>query len=343
MRKLKIAITVDPEIPVPPVKYGGIERIVEMLVLGLKQSGHEVTLFCNPGSTVDCIRKSYPGMSSKDSGDILRNMFYVSKTVLKGNFDVVHSFARLAYLLPLLPLKIPKIMSYQRLVTDRSITLGSLLSFNRLHYSACSRHIYQKFSDHTKWHLIYNGVPSQRYDYSASVAPDAPALFLGRIEKIKGTHLAIEAAVRSGKRLIIAGNIPDAPEHIRYFEEFIKPHIDDQTIQYAGPVDDTQKNELLGKACALLMPILWNEPFGIVMAEALACGTPVIAFRRGSAMEIVEHGVNGFLCDTVEEMADALNNIHTIDRAKCRQEMEKNFSDDVITAKYESLYYSLLN
>ena len=109
--------------------------------------------------------------------------------------------------------------------------------------------------------------------------------------------------------LVIAGNIPSAAPHQSYFRERILPHVDGQALQYLGEVNDIQKNLLLGRSAALLMPLLWDEPFGIVMAEALACGTPVIALRRGSLPEIVQHGVNGFLCDSVEEMVSAVGRL----------------------------------
>ena len=158
---------------------------------------------------------------------------------------------------------------------------------------------------------------------------------------MKGTHIAIDVAKKSGSRLVIAGNVSQG--HEPYFKEFVQPHVDGDQIVYLGPVDDSQKNQWLGKSRALLMPILWEEPFGIVMAEALACGTPVIAFRRGAVPEIVEGGVNGFICNTADEMTVAVNKVDSIDRRNCRLTAERKFSDQVIVSEYERLYYSLLD
>ncbi len=123
------------------------------------------------------------------------------------------------------------------------------------------------------------------YKFTSGVAPDAPFVFLGRIEEIKGPHLAIEIARRAGAKLIIAGNIPE--EHRAWFDEMVAPFIDGSQVTFIGPVNDRQKSELLGQARALLMPIIWEEPFGLVMIEAMACGTPVIGMRRGAVPEVV--------------------------------------------------------
>jgi glycosyltransferase involved in cell wall biosynthesis len=150
-------------------------------------------------------------------------------------------------------------------------------------------------------------------------------------------------AKKSGRQLVIAGNVPEAAHHRRYFEQKIQPHVDGSAVQYVGAVDDRGKNELLGRSAALLMPLLWDEPFGIVMAEALACGTPVVGLRRGSLPEIVQHEINGFVCDSVEEMVGAVNQLSSIERKQCRRIAEEKFSDRVIVDSYEQLYRQLLS
>jgi glycosyltransferase involved in cell wall biosynthesis len=249
---------------------------------------------------------------------------------------VVHSFGRLAYLVPILPLRLPKIMSYQRVITERSVRWAERLARGTLHFTGCSAHLIHRFARRANWHVVYNGVPAGAYTACADVAADAPLLFLGRIEEIKGPHLAIEVARRTGRRLILAGNIQ--PGHEGFFDQKVKPFVDGEQIQYVGPVDDTEKNRLLGQSAALLMAILWDEPFGIVMAEALACGTPVIGMKRGSVPEVVEHGVSGFLCDSVDDMAAAVPLLPRIDRRTCRLIMEERFSDRYLVNAYEQVY-----
>lgn len=338
---LSIAITVDPEIPVPPRLYGGIERIVDMLVRGLMQRGHEITLFANPQSTISCRLLPYPGSHSQNRIDTIANMWHVSNTIRREHFDLVHSFARLAYLTPALPFRVPKIMSYQRGVSARSVQLGNLLSRGSLSFTACGAHLIRQWRSDQHFHVIYNGVSLAKYQCADEVEPDAPLMYLGRLEEIKGVHLAIEVAQKSGRRLIIAGNVPAAEHHRRYFAERVQPHLKNNFIDYVGPVDDATKNRLLGTSAALLMPLLWEEPFGIVMAEALACGTPVIGLRRGSLPEIVQHGINGFVCDSVDEMTSAVGRIREVDRHACRRIAQEKFSDRVIVEAYEQLYRTL--
>jgi glycosyltransferase involved in cell wall biosynthesis len=339
---LRLAITVDPEIPVPPRLYGGIERIVDMLVRGLVQRGHDVTLFANPKSQVSCRLLPYPRLRSQSKLDTLANLWHVSQVIRRSHFDLVHSFARLAYLTPLLPQRIPKIMSYQRGVSPRSVRLGNLLSRGTLSFTGCSAHLIRRWQLNDHFYVVYNGVPLETYKWTAQVEPDAPLVYLGRVEEIKGVHLAIEVARKSGRRCIIAGNVPEAEHHRRYFAELIQPHVDGKNVEYVGAVDDAAKNQLLGKSAALLMPLLWEEPFGIVMAEALACGTPVIGLRRGSLPEIVQHGVNGFGCGSVEEMVAAVGRLPEIDRRDCRRVAEEKFSDRVIVDAYERLYREVM-
>jgi glycosyltransferase involved in cell wall biosynthesis len=341
-RLLHIAITVDPEIPVPPKHYGGIERMVDMLVRGLVGSGHQVTLFAHPDSDVPCRLVPYYCLQSQSKSATLRNMRRVSAHVLRLKPDVVHSFARLAYLMPILPLSIPKLMSYQREISARSVGLSTRLSRGTLHFAGCSEQLIKRFANQENWHAVYNGAPIDVYEFQSTVRDDAPLVFLGRVQEIKGAHLAIEVAKRSGRPLVIAGNVPeDNPAHQKYFDEQIQPHLDGKQIQYIGPVNDDEKNQLLGRAAAFLMPILWEEPFGIVMAEALACGAPVIGLRRGSVPEVVQNGVNGFVCDTVDEMVAAVDRINELDRAECRRIMEEKFSDRAMVYAYESLYFSM--
>lgn len=337
---MRIAITADPEIPVPPVTYGGIERIVEMLAVGLQSRGHEIVVFSHPESRVDCRRVSWRGASSRSFVDVIKNASILSRALRREKFDILHSFSRIAYMLPIMRSTIPKIMTYQRAVSPRSVVLGRSLSNGTLHFTAISRHMVRTTKNLVKWHIISNGVPLDRFPFSEHVSPESgPLLFLGRIEEIKGAHVAIQIAQQTGRRLVLAGNIPDG--HSKYFETRIKPHLHGNRIRYVGPVDDVKKNDLIGQSAALLMPVLWEEPFGIVMAESLACGTPVIGFNRGSVPEIIDDGRTGFVCDTAAEMARAVENLSSIRRLECRIDAETRFSDSVVVNAYEALYRSI--
>lgn len=336
---MKILITADPFIPVPPIHYGGIERILDMLIKEYLKSGHDVTLIGHPDSKPAKGCRFIPYSSDKDN--IIKNSLLITKSYLKYRFDIIHSFSRLLYLFPLLPFGVQKIMSYQREPTITQIKRAVQISKkNTLAFTGCSDYISNQIAVVGDAYTVYNGVPLDSFHFNNAVSPDAPLVFLGRIEEIKGTHVAIEVAIKTNKKLIIAGNIPT--EHQQYFEEKVKPYLNDN-ITYIGPVNDLQKNELLQNAAAFLMPILWNEPFGIVMAEAMACGTPVIGFARGSVPEVVKNEVTGFTCNTIDEMINAAYNISKINRETVRAEAETRFSAKVIADTYLQLYKSRLS
>lgn len=337
---MRIALTVDPELPVPPLHYGGIERIVDMLARELVGRGHEVVLFSNPKSTCPVARVGWPGASSGARRDTILNAMTLARHVATGKFDLVHSFSRIAYMAPLLALPIAKLMSYQREISPRTTALAHQISRGSLQFTAISRQMLAAAPLKGVWHLVPNGVPLATYAFKADVAPDAPLVFLGRIEAIKGPHLAIEAARRSGRRLVLAGNVPS--EHQAWFDAHIAPAIDGRQITYIGPVDDAQKSAVLGSAGAFLMPILWEEPFGIVMAEAMACGTPVIGFARGAVPEVVEHGVTGFVVDGLDAMIAAIGRSGSIARAACRERVERLYSASAVTGAYLRAYEQVL-
>lgn len=333
---MEITVTADPTLPVPPRLYGGIERIIYMLVEGLTERGHDVTLFAHEDSEVPCRLVPYGGTDPQAMIDTVRNTLSVSRLVADRP-DVLHSFGRLAYLTPLLPLRFPKIMTYQREPTLGRVQTAVRLSQKRtLAFTGCSDHIAEQIRPHAPAYTVYNGVPLDTYTFQPGVEVNAPLVFLGRIARIKGTHTAVEVARRSGRPLVIAGNVPDDQQD--FFREQIEPHLDKKHIQYVGPVDDEQKNVLLGRAAAFLMPIEWEEPFGIVMAEAMACGTPVIGTRRGSVPEVVEHEKTGFVCGSTDEMVEAVGRIDAIDRADCRSRCEEMFSQTEVVDAYERLY-----
>lgn len=338
--RLRILVTADPQLPVPPRLYGGIERVIDMLCRGLRARGHEVTLFANRNSACPARLVSWPGGVSESIAATTRNSLALAHCLATQRFDVVHSFSRLAYLAPILPLPTPKLMSYQRGISARTTSLARRLSRGTLHFSALSRHMLAPVAHIGPWRLIPNGVRLDAYTFSAAVADDAPLVFLGRMEEIKGPHLALEIARRSRARLVLAGNVPAA--HRAWFDARIAPHIDGVGVEYVGPVDDAQKNILLGKARALLMPILWEEPFGIVMTEALACGTPVIGFARGSVPEVIVDGVTGFVVADVDAAVAATGRLREIERGACRARVEAFYSDAAVTDAYVDAYRSML-
>jgi glycosyltransferase involved in cell wall biosynthesis len=191
------------------------------------------------------------------------------------------------------------------------------------------------------WHVVPNFVDTGKYAFVPEVAHEAPLVFLSRIEPIKGAHVAISIAKKSGRNLILAGNRVETGSAKGYWQREIEPHLDQERITYIGEVDDQQKNELLGKAAALLVPVQWDEPFGIVFAEALACGTPVISCPRGALPEIIEDGKDGFLVRDEAEGAEAVRKISQIRRESCRKKAEEKFSIRAGVERYIQIYEAL--
>jgi glycosyltransferase involved in cell wall biosynthesis len=335
--KLRIAVIADPYLPVPPPGYGGIERIIDFLINHLLENGHEVILVAHQDSKV-----SVPLIPFSDQNSKLKHLYNTITINKLKRFkpDIIHNFGRLAYLIPFLRSDIPKIMSYQREPTLSQIKKAVLLSkVGTLSFTGCSDYISNQIKPIADAVTIYNGFPLHTYNPNFDLDKDAPLVFLGRLEHIKGVHVAIEVAIKSNKRLIIAGNIPDGESE--YFKTQIEPHLSEH-IQYLGTVNDGQKNEMLRNASALLMPILWNEPFGIVMAEAMACGTPVIGLNRGSVPEVIQDNITGFICLDVEEMVIKVAKIKTLSREKVYENAMLKFSSKEIADQYIQLYQNKL-
>ncbi len=338
---MRILITVDPLIPVPPKEYGGIERIVDWLSRSLTANGHTVGLVAHFQSECEIpIKYRWGVFHTRLIPDGIICLRELRKFVSDFKPDVVHSFSRIFYLLGLLSnSSCPLLMSYQRHPSLKSVKLANVVFGNRLKFIGCSSYITELGKKGGGlWFCVHNGVELSKYQYTAEVANDAPIVFLSRIEPIKGTHLAVQIAKQSGRKLIIAGNFPSKGKSSRYWYDVIKPKVDGKYIEYVGPVNDIEKNKLLSQACALLVPVQWDEPFGIVFVEALACGTPVISCPKGALPEIVTNGKNGYLIQNVEQGVWAVNNIDKISREYCRKLAEQNFSSDVLVKKYEKIY-----
>jgi glycosyltransferase involved in cell wall biosynthesis len=341
---MKILLTADPEIPVPPTGYGGIERIVDALARCWRARGHQVGLVAHPDSAapVDALF-GWPGRRSGSAADALRNTAALAGAVRRFQPDLLHSFSRLAYLLPLLPGRLPKVMSYQRHTGGRQVAWAARLGGRSLRFTGCSEFICgQGRKAGGLWEAIPNFVELDKYDFAPAVPPDAPLVFLSRIESIKGPDLAIAIARASGRRLILAGNHAERGPEREYWDRKIAPELGRNGIEWVGSVDDVQKNALLGRAAALLLPIQWDEPFGIVFAEAFATGTPVISCPRGAVPEIVADGRTGFFISSVESGVAAVVRLPALDRAACRRAAEDRFSLAVCAEQYLALYRAML-
>ena len=338
---MRILFTADPEIPVPPVYYGGIERIVDGLIRELRSRGHQVALAAHPASAVAVDRLfPLPGPASDRARDTVRNTLAVWRAVRAFEPDLIHSFSRLWHLAPVVRRRrLPKVVSYQRFPPVGNVALAVRYGRGSVRFTGCSAYICGLGrAGGGDWTAVHNFVDVDRFAFAPAVPDDAPLVFLSRVEPVKGADVAIDVARRAGRRLVIAGNHAGGPDGDDYWRSRIAPHLGRDGVEYVGPVDDRQKDELLGRAAGLIVPIQWDEPFGIVFAEALACGTPVISSPRGALPEIVRDGVDGFLADSADGLVRAVERLPTIDRGGCRRRAEAMFARPVIVDQYEALY-----
>ena len=232
-------------------------------------------------------------------------------------------------------------MSYQRHTGGWQVSFAAFLGGRTLRFTGCSEFICgQGRKSGGRWVSIPNFVEIDKFRFVPAVASDAPLVFLSRIESIKGPDLAIDIAAACGRRLILAGNHAERGPEREYWDRKIAPRLERGKVEWAGEVDDAQKNLLLGGAAALLLPIQWDEPFGIVFAEAMAAGAPIITCARGAAPEIVEHGRTGFFIRDAADWVSAVARLSEIDRAYCRRKVEERFSLAVCAEQYLSIYRS---
>jgi glycosyltransferase involved in cell wall biosynthesis len=323
---------------VPPKLYGGTERVVSWLTEELVRLGHDVTLFASGDSMttahlVPCCTRAL--RLDPDCKDQLAHHLLMLDQVFskKEDFDLIHFHVDYLHF----PLSRREQIAHVTTLHGR-LDLPDLVP------------LYRKFRDMpvisisdaqrmplpwANWlGTIHHGLPEKSLAFCG--APGNYLAFLGRTSPEKGLDQAIEIAKRAGIPLKIAAKIDHVD--VEYFETIIKPLLDHPLIEFVGEIGYPDKNEFLGNAAAFLFPIAWEEPFGLVMIEALACGTPVIAYPRGSVPEVIEDGVTGFVVADVDRAVAAVEKIGAIDRKKCRQSFERRFMAERMALDYEDIY-----
>ncbi|MFC1617228.1 glycosyltransferase family 4 protein [Candidatus Margulisiibacteriota bacterium] len=343
-KKLRIAQIAPITERVPPKMYGGTERAIHYLTEGLIDRGHQVTLFASG----DSITKGRL-ISVNDRGTRLdknvRDPYALTILLLTlafeqmaSEFDIIHSHLEYFSLPYTRMTKVPTVFSmHGRLDLPEYKKL--LNHYNKQMFVSISNSQRKPMKDINWAQTIYHGYPETLFSFNEQ--PQDYFLYLGRIAEEKYPNLAIELAKKANINLKIAAKI-DPTDQI-YFKEKIEPLLDHPNIEFIGEVNDLQKTELLSNAKALLNTINWPEPFGLVMIEALACGTPVITGYCGSTPEIITPGKTGFLCVSEEDYLNAIQMIDTIDRKACRKEFEARFTQDIMVDNYERLYYKAIN
>ena len=337
---MRIGMIAPPWFPLPPQNYGGIEFVVSLLTEGLVARGHEVTLFASGDSRTRARleysyqRAPFERMGEDESIEVIHSLEAYTRA---REFDIIHdhdgfagramgALVRRLFGIPVVAtLHGPADPTTQRLLT----TLRHDLSF-----IAISEYQRRGFPDLRFVGTIPNAIDVEHLPFSAE--KEDYFLFIGRMIADKGAHTAVEVAKRLDARLILAGKVNEEAERA-YFAEAVEPHLSER-IYFRGEIDHDTKAQLYSKARCTLFPIQWPEPFGLVMIESLAAGTPVIAFRHGSVPEVIEHGRTGFIVDTVDEMVEAVHHIDDIDPAECRRAVDGRFNSETFIAAHEEAY-----
>lgn len=328
---------------VPPPAYGGTEAVVSVLTDALTRAGHEVVLRASGDSaTLAELRSVYP-RSLRTAPEVRDGTPYdwvhASEAIADSEgFDIIHNhagepvmaLARFARA-PMLTTMHCLITPDTRIVWDRYDGYYNTISHAQL--KTVPPLARAKYAG-----VVYNAIDVASFPLTTK--KDDYLLHLNRIAPEKGTHLAIEVARRAGRRLVIAGKVDRADQD--YYDNVVKPMLDGPDVEFVGEADARTKRELYARAACVLMPICWEEPFGLTMAEAMACGTPVIAFARGAAPEIVVDGETGFLVHDMASMLDAIGRIDEIDPARCRQHVEAHFDVPVMVESYLGVYHRIL-
>lgn len=336
---MRVALVAPPFIPIPPHNYGGTELFIAQLAIGLKAAGIDVVVYANGESTVPVEVRSFYAKSDWPPKDqtfgILKDLNHSAWAVRDavGTCDVIHlnSAPGLVH---------ARFVDKPFVYTVHHAKEDELLDFYRFYSPVNFVTIseYQRIQQRiVNSRTIYHGVDVNTFAFDPTRKREYLS-FLGRIAPVKGTHLAIEVAQKTGIPLKIAGQVQPAFQN--YFDTKVKPHIDGRLIEYLGEADHAVKNELLAGSLAMLFPIQWHEPFGLVLVEAMACGAPVIALDGGSVPEIVRDGVSGFVCSSVDEMIAAVRKL-PLPAQTVREYVAENFSTEKMVSGYVDLYRSI--
>ncbi len=348
---MRIAQVAPPLEQVPPPRYGGTERVIHSLTEELVRRGHDVTLFASGDSSTSARLEPVVDRAIWHHSRFRDHLpFVISElqSVLdrSEDFDIIHShldylaypFARMSST-PWVHTLHGRMDLPEYQWVYRNFPEANLISISENQ---------RRPVPFANWvGTVYNGIPVSESVFEPHKGEYLA--FVGRIAPEKNLHVAIEVAMMSEMPLKIAARMP-LPQSMNpndgdgwtYYEQKIKPMFDDPLIEYVGELDEKEKRLLLRHAAALINPVNWPEPFGLVMAEAMACGTPVIAKRAGSVPEVVDDGRTGFICDSALEMALACERLSEIDRAECRRTAEVRFSQSVMAEQYERVYETVL-
>lgn len=332
---MRIGLLSPIALPVPPRGYGGTERIVSLLAEGLKARGHEVTLFASRDSSSSADLRSreaslpHLGKAAYTHAEAEHVRWALAQA---SDFDLIHDHTKMNGVLQAHASRTPLLTTLHNDFTPerRDVYLRhpehAYVAISRSHAARCPQLTYAG--------IVHNGL--NLADYPLVTRKSDYLLFLGRICEVKGAHTAIRVAQALRLPLVLAGNVTMGDRS--YFAERIAPHLTDPLISFVGEVEGARKRELLANARCLLFPIAWAEPFGLVMIEAMACATPVVALNRGAVPEVVAHGLTGWLAEDFEGLLEGVEAAGDMATPSCRRWVETHFSADTMVEHYLEVY-----
>jgi glycosyltransferase involved in cell wall biosynthesis len=338
---MRIALIVPPFITVPPKRYGGTELFAGQLAMGLSNMGFDVAVYTNGESTIPVEKRwLYKDSLWPIDAEIhteLRDINHGAWAVEDASHscDIIHLSNAPSLVHTRFVKNTPFVYTIHH---PHEAGLSDFYTYYPDPWYVSISDFQAKQEKLPKVRTIHHGIDPA--EYRSESGARTHFTFLGRLAPVKGTHSAIEVAKRTGIPLKIAGEVQ--PMFKDYFETQVKPHIDGKFIEYVGEADLAMKNELLSTSLGLLFPIEWNEPFGLVMIEAMACGAPVFALPGGSVAEVVKNGVSGQICKSVDEMVERAKQAASFDPRKVRQYVIENFSLDKMVQNYADLYAEVL-
>jgi glycosyltransferase involved in cell wall biosynthesis len=334
---MKIAILAPIAWRTPPESYGPWEQVASTITEGMVEKGHEVSLFATGNSITQGELEAVcflPYEIDRSSDPKVLECLHISNLMEQADdFDIIHNH------FDFLPLTYSRLVKTPMITTIHGFSSPKIIPVYKK-YNATSAYVSISNADRnvqlTYLETIYHGVDPDQFTFQN--VKENYLVYFGRIHPEKGLHTAIEIAEKSNLPLKIAGLIQDES----YFKSIIEPKINGHSIQYLGNLGKEDRDVLLGGAKALLHPIYFEEPFGLSVLEAMMCGTPVIAFSRGSMPELIDHGISGYLVNTIAEAVEAVKNLAQLEPASCRSHAESNFSMDKMITSYEAAYRKVI-
>lgn len=337
---MKILMVSPPWIRVPPKGYGGIEWVVSLLADELVSRGHDVTLFATGDSETKAeLKHVFKDGQTQHMGRTIIDCQQVSEAFrIADEYDLVHDHSGFLGVAFSHRLKVPLLHTLHGVFNEDTTKFYSRFK-DTCYYNAISEYQRNCLPILNYVDTVYNAIDTHHYPYSEQ--KEDFLILVGRVSPLKGTHLAAQVARQLEMPLVLIGKVD--PVDLEYYETMVKPLVDGKNVIFTGEVDEQEKRDYLKRAKCFVFPMQWAEPFGLVMVEAMACGTPVVVIRNGSSSEVVKDGKVGLVVDSVEQMAPAVEKaIKTIDPKVCRQYALDNFSPEMMAERYEINYQRIL-